>query len=113
MSPRQIHGLRYRSIPRASVPFMSLLRYRHRADQRVIATWVSRSTSSQGPHPGAGAMSLADLLSSRRHALRFRGGPPRRRAHALSRLAPQVSPLEDRCLLTSTLLGTETLVNAT
>src|SRR5262245_66293596 len=55
-------------------------------------------------------MSLADLPSRCHRGLRFRD---RRRAGALSRFAPQVSPLEDRCLLTSTLLGTETLVNAT
>src|SRR3954468_6070909 len=58
-------------------------------------------------------MSLAASPSRRHHPLRFRGGLRRRRAHALSRFAPQVSPLEGRCLLTSALLGGETPVNAT
>src|SRR4051812_45642680 len=113
ISPQWVHGRYCTSILIASVRFKSLLRHRHRADQRLMATWVARSTSSQGPHPGTRSMSLADLPSRRHHPLRFRGGPRRRRAHALSRFAPQVSPLEDRCLLTSALLGPETLVNAT
>src|SRR4051812_26238821 len=53
-------------------------------------------------------------LPSRRHPQSdFRGARQRRRAASLSRFAPQVLPLEERCLLASSLLGTELRVNTT
>ena len=58
-------------------------------------------------------MSLAGLPSRRHPRSYFRGARRRRRATPLSRFAPEVLPLEGRCLLASSLLGTESLVNAT
>src|SRR4051794_5848890 len=58
-------------------------------------------------------MSLAGSPSTRHPRSHPRGVRHRRRATALARFAPQVSPLEERCLLASSLLGTESLVNTT
>ena len=58
-------------------------------------------------------MPLAGLPSRRHPQSYFRGARQRRRATPLSRFAPQVLPLEERCLLASSLLGTESLVSPT
>src|SRR3954471_15539799 len=60
-------------------------------------------------------MSLANSSSGCRLPLRFRGVRRRRRATLLSRFVPGVLALEERCLLasSSSVLGTETLVNST
>src|SRR3954452_7200454 len=58
-------------------------------------------------------MSLAGSPSGRAPRSSFRGARHRRRAATLSRFAPRVMPLEERCLLASSLLGTESLVNTT
>src|SRR5438309_1952422 len=60
-------------------------------------------------------MSLANSSSGRRLPPRFRGVRRHRRATRLSRFVPGVLALEERCLLasSSSVLGTETLVNST
>src|SRR5690349_1699953 len=60
-------------------------------------------------------MRVADWLSGLNLRLGFanRARLRRRRANHLTPVTAEVAPLEDRCLMTSALLGTQTLVNAT